>query len=179
MTFFRHDLGDGLDLVPRTESNAQALCDLANANLERLSKWEPWAQAEQTLEGTLAYAREVATNAAAGKIIACVIRLNNEPIGAIDLRIDATNSTGELGYWIAAGHEGRGIMRRAADALLAQGEHELGLQRFELHAAADNARSRGLAERLGFELEGIRRRAYRVGDDLQDMAWYARLCTAQ
>jgi ribosomal-protein-serine acetyltransferase len=66
-------------------------------------------------------------------------------------------------------------MTVAVAALL---DHAFGawdLHRVELSAAVENARSRAVAERLGFRAEGIRRGAERHGDRWLDMVLYALL----
>ena len=80
---------------------------------------------------------------------------------------------GEVGYWLDAEHEGRGIASRAVAALVRAGFRERRLARVELRTAMDNARSRALAERLGFHREGILRNAQAFADRRVDMAIYA------
>ena len=48
---------------------------------------------------------------------------------------------------------------------------DMNLNRVEIRAAAGNRRSRAVAERLGFELEGITRQGHRLGDRFLDYAF--------
>ena len=79
-------------------------------------------------------------------------------VGALSLfRLDARNRAAELAYWLAVSAQGRGIMTRAAQAAL-----ELLFKHFEANQViitsyADNVKSRAVAERLGFRLDGITR----------------------
>jgi ribosomal-protein-serine acetyltransferase len=66
------------------------------------------------------------------------------------------------------------------EAVRALVDHAFGpwrLERVEIAAAVDNARSRAIPERLGFREEGVRRRAERVGDRWLDHAVYAMLAS--
>ena len=60
----------------------------------------------------------------------------------------------EIGYWLAEHHAGRGVMTRCCLAVIDYGIGELGLHRIQILADALNRRSRAVAERLGFTLEG-------------------------
>jgi RimJ/RimL family protein N-acetyltransferase len=70
-----------------------------------------------------------------------------------------------IGLIPAARHRGIGaqLMRAAIDGAWARG-----LTRIELSVRADNANAKALYERLGFELEGVRRRSVRVDGDYHD-----------
>lgn len=76
---------------------------------------------------------------------------------------DWVDLVGEVGYWVAADERGKGIATRAARAVCAFAFDDLGLQRMDLLAATTNPGSNGVARRLGFTLEGTRRRALVAG----------------
>jgi ribosomal-protein-serine acetyltransferase len=52
-----------------------------------------------------------------------------------------------------------------------------GLNRVEIRAALENARSRAIPERLGFKKEGVLREAERLGERFVDHALYAVLAS--
>jgi ribosomal-protein-serine acetyltransferase len=65
-----------------------------------------------------------------------------------------------------------------SEAVQALVDHAFGqwkLHRVQIRAATDNARSRAIPERLGFEQEGLLREAEKVGDRYQDLVLYAKL----
>ncbi len=66
-------------------------------------------------------------------------------------------------------------MTAAAGAMLEYLFTVLDLRRAELRIRTSNARSRGVAERLGFTLEGIKRQAAWTDDVPGDMACYGLL----
>jgi ribosomal-protein-serine acetyltransferase len=80
-----------------------------------------------------------------------------------------------IGYWLGKTHQGRGTMTRTVGVLL---DHAFGtwkLNRVEIRAAPENARSRAIPERLGFRQEGTLREAQRIGDRYLDDVVYAML----
>lgn len=79
-----------------------------------------------------------------------------------------------LGYSIDGAHEGRGLMREALEAVLADAFGRLGLHRVQANARPENARSLGLLERLGFEREGLAREYLFI-----DGAWRDHVLTAR
>jgi [ribosomal protein S5]-alanine N-acetyltransferase len=80
-----------------------------------------------------------------------------------------------LGYAIDAGHEGRGLMREALQAALADAfdENSLGLHRVQANVRPENTRSLALLARLGFEHEGLAREYLFI-----DGAWRDHVMTA-
>ena len=66
-------------------------------------------------------------------------------------------------------------MTRAVSALVDHAFSSLGLNRVEIRAAPENRRSRAIADRLGFQLEGTLRQAQRIGDQYLDNAVYSML----
>jgi ribosomal-protein-serine acetyltransferase len=80
-----------------------------------------------------------------------------------------------IGYYLAEDAQGKGLVTRACGALLGLAFDTLKLNRVELSAAVGNARSRAVAERLGFAFEGVQREAQRFDDRYEDLATYALL----
>ena len=80
-----------------------------------------------------------------------------------------------LGYSIDAAHEGRGLMREALDAALADAfGARIGLHRVQANVRPENVRSLALLERLGFEREGLAREYLFI-----DGAWRDHVLTAR
>jgi ribosomal-protein-serine acetyltransferase len=166
-----HDLGGGLRLELRSRESVEEALALTRQNLDRLREWEPWAQGEQTLATARAYTEMVLANYTQGRMIPTLVYEGDAAVGSVSLKIDPLLGTGELGYWIDRGHEGRGIVTLACRALV---DHALaaGLSRVEIRAATRNLRSRRVAERLGFTLEGTLRAALPVASRRLDLAVY-------
>jgi RimJ/RimL family protein N-acetyltransferase len=61
----------------------------------------------------------------------------------------------ELGFTLAAPHQGKGIMREALEMLLNFAFSRLDLHRVVANTDARNTASQGLLTRLGFRLEGV------------------------
>ena len=80
-----------------------------------------------------------------------------------------------LGYAIDHEHEGRGLMREALDAVLADAfGPRVGLHRVQANVRPENRRSLALLERLGFEREGLAREYLFI-----DGAWRDHVLTAR
>lgn len=168
---FGHDLGDGLSLTLRDLSTVDDVLALVRRNLDRLRAGEPWAWDEQTAADTAWTTEQLLAKYSLDRAVPCVIRRDGAIVGAASLSLDANLGTASLGYWIDAEHEGRGIVRRAAGRLL-QVAAERGSRRVEIRTATDNVRSRALAERLGFTIEGVLRSAMPLGPRRVDVAVY-------
>ena len=82
----------------------------------------------------------------------------------------------EMGYWLSTRFVGQGYASEATSALVVFAKDVLGAKRLEITSDAANAKSRAVAERAGFLLEGILRKARRnVNGDLADQCMYARV----
>lgn len=80
------------------------------------------------------------------------------PLGALALRRSALPGTWDVGFHTAPEARGRGLMTDALATACRWAFAELGAERVEWRAAVGNWASRRVAERAGFELEGIARR---------------------
>lgn len=89
-------------------------------------------------------------------------------------RIDWAVRRFEIGYWCRLSMQGRGYVTEAVRSLTAHAFERLGAQRVELRMNHDNDRSRRVAERAGFELEGVLRNiAQNPQGELRDTRVYA------
>lgn len=171
MVAFGRDLGDGYTLTLRDLSTVQPLHELVLANLDRLRAAEPWAWRPQTLETAVLHTEHLLGQYAMDRALPCVLRLDDRIVGAASLAFDPYLGQASLGYWVDAGLEGRGAVRRAATVLVGVARVR-GSARVEIRTAVDNQRSRGLAVRLGFTEEGTLRSALPLGTERVDVAVY-------
>jgi ribosomal-protein-serine acetyltransferase len=89
--------------------------------------------------------------------------------------LNALDSAGEIGYWLAEDMQGHGIITRSCRALLDYAFNDRGMNRIQIRAATDNTRSWAIAERLGFTYEGIQRQAGFASRGFHDLAVYSML----
>ncbi|GAA1968289.1 GNAT family N-acetyltransferase [Kitasatospora viridis] len=175
--FFTRPLHGDAVLVPSTPAIAEPYYAALAANQPRFARWEPWAAQPPEPEGTRTFLEQTAAAWQNGTALPVAIAVPGPDgawavVGSIGLRIDRTSGTAELGYWVDAAHEGRGLVRRGAEAVLAQAFGPLGLSRVRLGAAADNERSRALAERLGFTFDEVVPGGLEFADGPRDRALY-------
>jgi ribosomal-protein-serine acetyltransferase len=165
---------DELSLVLAEEQHAQAMTELIRRNQDRLARWEPWAEQRATVESTRAYIRAALDDFVRGRQISTIMALEGGRrfIGRCGMRINPHANSGDIGYWIDADYEGRGLTSRAARALTSTVFNERGLSRVELRTSVANKRSRALAERLGFEFEGVLPRGLQFSTRADDVALY-------
>jgi ribosomal-protein-serine acetyltransferase len=110
----------------------------------------------------------------AGTDYGFVIKAENKVVGRIGVHyIDQRNSIGAIGYWIGEGFSGKGIVTRACQSLIRFCFEDAALNRIEIKCATGNLRSAAIAERLGFQKEGILREAERVNSEFLDLNLYS------
>ncbi len=95
----------------------------------------------------------------AGSETTWAIRSGPELAGMVGLH-RLGSGTGEIGYWMAPGHRGRGLLSEACRAVIDWGfaADGLGLARIEWRAVVGNVASARTARALGFRYEGMLRR---------------------
>ena len=76
-------------------------------------------------------------------------------VGSIGVSLNGAN--GEVGYFVFAGHRRRGIGERALRLVSRWALEELGLARLQLTTMVGNYASSRLAEKVGFQREGVLR----------------------
>jgi ribosomal-protein-serine acetyltransferase len=171
-------LPGGQELRPLSHADADELHALIERNRPRLARWMSWAQT-QTPDDTEAFIRRAEEKAREGSgFHRCIVAEGRIAGVAGFSTIDAPNRSGGIGYWLDEDHEGRGLMTAAVAALTDHAFERFALNRAEIRADVQNRPSRAIAERLGFQLEGVARRAYRiVGERYSDDAVYSMLAS--
>jgi ribosomal-protein-serine acetyltransferase len=138
----------------------------------------PWA-AGSTLDTTREFIRSRRLEFARSGGFSSVIVERDRLVGSIGLpNVDHDRRSCEIGYWLGRSGHGRGTATLAVRALI---DHAFGagqLNRVVIRAGVGNLRSRAVAERLGFTLEGVLRQAERHPDGhYVDLAVYSLLAS--
>jgi ribosomal-protein-serine acetyltransferase len=164
------DLGDGVvvrTFTPDDDAELFALIDASRARLRPWMIWEPTtrevADARAWIESCLASQFDMEGNG---------IYVDGGLAGGIGMSVDLMANSGEIGYWLGADHEGRGVVTRACARFFDHAFDEMRLHRMELSAATQNERSRAVAARLGMREEGVERDGCRVADGYLDLVRY-------
>lgn len=105
-----------------------------------------------------------------------VLLVSGRPAGWITLVINnREHGIAEIGYALSAPYQGKGLMPRALELLLADLFQRTTIERLEARCACENEGSFQVLERLGFEREGRMRSYFRLGDRRHDNYLYALL----
>lgn len=163
-----------LGIRPLEDGDAAELYALVKTNPD-LEEWMPWA-AEQDLVATERFIADAEKQLRDGKGFQAAIEPHEGIVGVVGLHtIDWVNRNTSIGYWLAAGARGRGVMTDAVRAVLDHAFGELELHRIEIHCAPENRPSRAIPERLGFREEARLRETELVGDRYLDSVVYGML----
>lgn len=159
---------------------AEAAADYYRRNREAHARWNPpQADTMFSVEGQRERLAHSAAAVAAGTLVGWwmfTYAVPHQAIGQIHLSQIARGAfcNAMLGYSIDTAHEGRGLMREALEAVLADAFGRLRLHRVQANARPENTRSLGLLARLGFEREGLAREYLFI-----DGAWRDHVMTAR
>lgn len=171
-------LADGLsgELRLLELHHATELFRLVDRNRAHLQEWMPWVEATKEQEDTEAFLHGQLEQFSTGSGLTAGIWCNDALAGVIGtLRINWLDRRVEIGYWIAAELEGKGLVTEAARLLVDYLLGQLDLHRVEIRCGIGNLRSNRIPERLGFKWEGVEREAHLVQGTFQDMNRWAML----
>ena len=163
-----------LRLIPAQAEHSEAFADAALESHAELSQWskrgggddrasylqKALARVTPTANGTFVR-RYAFTRSEPERLVGSVaVQAWRRPIARVaeppaDVRVDESPDL-ELGYWCRTSLVGQGYASEAVSALIAHSFEDLGAQVIWLRIGEENARSRRLAERLGFtEVERV------------------------
>ncbi len=158
------------------ERDAPYIFALTHANREYLRQWLPWVDGTRSVEDTYAFIRTQNIQRMSNGSFGCVILYRSQIVGTISFHlIDWSNRRVEIGYWLGAAFQGKGLMTKACKAMVAYAFDEWQLNKVEIHCAIDNSRSCAIPQRLGFTLEGTIRQAEWLYDHYVDLKVFGML----
>jgi ribosomal-protein-serine acetyltransferase len=160
-----------------TEADRDELHELVERNRENLARWLSWAQRPGPERAREHIARALSAEREGCRVERAIV-LDGALVGNVGLYLDLDNAGGAIGYWLDLDHRGCGVMTAAVRALVRHGFEKLHLHRVEIRTDVLNRSSCAVAERLGFQREGVLRESYRISDErYSDDAVYSMLAS--
>jgi ribosomal-protein-serine acetyltransferase len=167
---FARQVGADLELRLLEEQHASVIFAAVDRNREYLRRWLPWVDPTQSVEDTLEFIRGAQERYETLGEIAAGIWYKSEFAGTIGThKLDRIHRSVEIGYWLAQGLQGRGIVTDACRVMIRHAFVELGLNRLVIRCAVGNVKSCAVASRLGFTFEGTQRQAELVNGQFHDL----------
>jgi RimJ/RimL family protein N-acetyltransferase len=146
------ELRDGdIQLRPWTLDDVPAV--VAACNDAEIQKWIPVIPRPYTDKDARAFIMGESRGSAAHQY---AITEGGHVVGSIGMAVNDSR-TGHVGYWCAAETRGRGVTTRALRLLSKHALEDLRLERLELITDPDNLASQRVAEKVGFQREGVLR----------------------
>lgn len=128
---------------------------------DHLAPWLPWSRTVVDTASARDFLSRFAERQARddGRIYG--IWVKGELVGGTLFRIfDTTAGFCELGVWLSPAAQGRGLVSRAAQAMIDWAVGARGLRRVEWRVFPENTPSIAVAKRLGFTYEGTLRKSF-------------------
>ncbi|MFB0825604.1 GNAT family N-acetyltransferase [Chromobacterium violaceum] len=185
MTDILRDIPDQIEserLILRSPmpGDGAALYAAVCASLEPLRAFPAsmlWAMQEPSVDISETFCRQSRVDYLARKGLPMLLLLKDggRLVGASGLhQLDWKHRQAHIGYWVHRDWQGQGLISEAVRAICDFAQAQLGLRRIACLADEQNLASRRVAERAGFQLEGILRNE-RIAPDgsLRDTALYA------
>ena len=171
-------IGEEAELRQWTKSDAETVFEAAKKNYEHLQTFMEWIKPDHSLDDYQKFVDSEIAGSADMKSLGFGIFSHSELIGSIGFAYfdDAAKVT-EIGYWIAATEEGKGIITKACQILIDFAFNDLGMNRVQIRCATANSRSAAIPERLGFTKEGVQRLHIIRNGKLYDFAIYGLLAS--
>ena len=157
--------------------HAEELNALVTVNFDHIREWSAWlTDKERPLERTRDWIRQNLTRFANNESFTIGIWHEGALAGQIDFgNVDWNARKFEIGYWLGASFQGKGLVAKSCRVLINYAFHELQFNRVEMRCAVENKKSRRIPEKLGFREEGLLRQAGWLHDHFVDEVIYGLL----
>ena len=152
----RWPIGGNAVLRILAATDAVELFALVERNRERLGEYLPWVHWTHQVSDVEGFLETAGEQHESGRGFHGGIVIDGRLAGCAGMHpIDTIHRNVALGYWIDQAAEGKGLVTRATAELVRICFTDYNLHRVEIRCAEGNARSRAVAQRLGFREEGV------------------------
>lgn len=146
------DVGEGLTLRAPDPIDAEGATAAVNRSLEHLRPFMAWATAPTTVDQQAVRLAVSAEAWRAGGDVVYTIFDGDEVLGGVGLHDRQGPHAVEIGYWLVADRQGKGIITRCVAALVDVVFAREGMERVVIRCDVANRRSAAVPARLGFTL---------------------------
>ena len=175
---FTFNIDDKLKLKMLELRDAEQLFSLTIQSKDTLREWLPFIDFTKTVADTENFIKSTMKQFSENNGIQAGIWYEGELAGVIGFhKIDWSNRSTSIGYWLGDDYVGNGLMTRSVKAFVDHALIDIGLNRVEIRAAVENEKSRAIPERLGFTDEGTVRQAEWLYDHFVDHKVYGMLAS--
>lgn len=173
---FAHRIDSQIELRPFMPHHAAPYFAMIDKNRGFLREWLDWVDKTESLEDIENFINRSLEGYGDYDGLRLGIWYEGKACGQVGFNYwDFRSRKGEIGYWLAPTHTGKGIMTKAVAALVDYGFKVIGLHRIEIMAAEGNLKSQAIPKRLGFTFEGVMRSGEIVNDKFLDDTIYSML----
>ena len=170
---------DRLKLLPPSLVHQPLMLEAIIESQEELAVYLPWVPHALTEAESIEQTKKAINNFEnfEGELRYSIVeKSTGHFLGAIGLIIlDKSVPSFEIGYWLRSSSVGYGFISEALRSIELYAFNELNANRLEIKAAENNWKSRMVAERSGYVLEGVLRNARRLpSGDLSGTAVYSK-----
>lgn len=163
-----------------TRDDLPAYYSLIERNRSRLEDFFAGTVAiTRTIEDTARHLEDVVSKAEKNEYFPLVVteRTAGELVASIQIKnIDWSIPKGELGYYVDAPYEGKGIVTKAVELIAEHAFEELKFNKLYIRTHHGNMGSRLVAEKNGFTVEGTLKAEYKTtAGQIIDIMYYGRL----
>jgi ribosomal-protein-serine acetyltransferase len=172
---FSFKVNESISLELLQQHNSEEIFELIDHNREHLRQWLLWVDKRKTSEDMVPVIKYWLENLANNQGFDVAIRNDGHLVGMIGVQFDWGNRAASIGYFISKDREGKGIITISLKSLIHELFTRYSMKRIEIQCAANNLKSQGIPERLGFKKERIKRAGQFLYDHYEDLVVYSLL----
>ena len=172
---FKIEIDNEIYLELAHPSHAKEAFEIVDRNRALFGQWFLWVEHTKSVEDSRKFLESTLKEYANQESLTCMVFYENQLVGDVSL-FDIGKGYGirggEIGYWLDAKAQGKGIIHRAVQKMIEIGFKQYELDKIYIRCDLPNVASAKVPKRLGFTLEGRSRACSKVNGVLMDMDMY-------